>query len=603
MKFVLVLHGLLVCNIWLNFRVATLDSVRATGTKRGPSEDRLAGGSEGHAATSPTGIRTSSTGAPAALIASTELSASSTEPIATHVSISYPTAVLDLATETNALPVPTLEPTIMYNSATERTANLVFVSEITAMLDSSTKNRETTVTPVSVSTTIVLLVSATETLDISDSFGSSTITPTDVMHAYAANSKETSLSESTVILTSGSDVNLLTDRKYHSSDNTTRSITFSNHTIDVNTTDVLTNSSSSDTVSGNSDSTDLVPQIEDTNEFYYEEQGDESEKNYTLAYQVEACGRHCRNGSTVWSAPLEFSPFRCSSCYCDNLCTSYGDCCPDENGTVPTPNSDVTYVCIRPGPNGFTDTLYYMIKWCPSNATNVTSVVSDELYPVTSVRTRQTYFNEAFAACNNDTDFVHWLNVTKCSDIVLNSEDDDEDEDDMTPDGTTQERGVSECYASFIPAPESVTHRPCSWHKTVDSERIVDKCNSSGILSNVDPVLQTLCQSNEYLVDSYDTVYKNVFCYLCNTISVMPGRGGGFRQDAPVSLSDLTSFRTVHGGSNPGGDEAKVTCAENEWSDPVTVSTFNQLPRLKTHTCCVHTIYSKANGSVIVILL
>ncbi|XP_046554513.1 uncharacterized protein LOC124263834 [Haliotis rubra] len=457
--------------------------------------------------------------------------------LSTHVPVSEPTVVLDSITEADPLLVQASEPTAVYDSATERTSNLLRVSDLTgtfdsmtvavamldsatetpamldsatetpAMLDSAIKTAETTAASVSVSATPVLLGSSTETTDIIDSF-------------------------------------------------VLRSITSTNETTHVSASHLLTNTSFQDTVYSNTGNAtvdgDRPPPMEWAEDELVLVDGPKT--SYTLAYQVEACGRHCRNGTIVWSAPPRNSPFSCSRCYCDNLCTSYGDCCPDENGTVPSRDLDVGYVCMRPG--RFTTTMYYMIKRCPFS---VTSVVNDELYPVTSVRTLQTYFNQAFAACNNDTDVIHWLNDTTCSGI---------DGNETTTRETTQGRGVSECHVTFTPAPETVTHRQCSWHKTVAADRIVDKCNSSGILAYVDPVLDTLCQSSEYLVDSYGTVYKNVFCSLCNTISLIPPGFADDMQDAPISLGVLTSF-TVRGG-NQDEEAEKVTCAENEWSDPVT---------------------------------
>ena len=229
----------------------------------------------------------------------------------------------------------------------------------------------------------------------------------------------------------------------------------------------------------------------------------------------------------------------CDDCSCANDCWKKGNCCPDKhNATKQSP----TTVCQTTLVKGTSDhdnfDKYWVVKKCPETTSNATVAkkckgkslksIKDYLWvsdPVTS----RIYNNKWCADCYNVTKFVEWRASTECVQI-LNGK------------NLIDEKGSlnNECNLIVVP-PEGIDAA-----NELCRKPDISKCNKTGQWMEYNDTLEKACEAFELLFYEEhlfgQTVYKNVFCAMCNEPYKRPKDVG--RVCKPRVLRE----RTGHGG-------------------------------------------------------
>lgn len=239
-----------------------------------------------------------------------------------------------------------------------------------------------------------------------------------------------------------------------------------------------------------------------------------------------SCGRQnlCQRGlgKLIYSA----SCFRCHSCYCDDVCHVYGDCCNDKHVLLSAASGaghSPSYVTCLPKldfvktPQRFAEhTGEFHVSKCPVDNILFSGAIArrcehpdlsvmDEAIPVWSPSSRLSYRNKFCAICHNQTAYEFWGVSSKCNASAL----------------FTGVRSQGEIWA------KAWTSRDCAISTSPPRENIsrsclrgemVDSCPRSGN-STSDMVIQ-LCNNLTNPVQFNRTFYKNAFCAVCNGVSL-----------------------------------------------------------------------------------
>ncbi|KAL5006914.1 hypothetical protein ScPMuIL_015720 [Solemya velum] len=197
----------------------------------------------------------------------------------------------------------------------------------------------------------------------------------------------------------------------------------------------------------------------------------------------------------------------CPICSCNDKCHSLNDCCPDK--ILLGPELDCVNTTLVSKPGSVRTSKYKMVVDCPSPNVDLREKCSAQndsnhnVYntPVTS-QNGMTYRNRYCALCHNSSDFVAWQMSIQCTDEGDISEFNYVTSMQETVD-LADYAGCELQYSSSAPKTECV-----------DTESIIDRCNTTGKWTNYDGDIEWACQ--EYPHAQQFRFFRNIFCYICN---------------------------------------------------------------------------------------
>ncbi|KAK3590084.1 hypothetical protein CHS0354_041127 [Potamilus streckersoni] len=247
----------------------------------------------------------------------------------------------------------------------------------------------------------------------------------------------------------------------------------------------------------------------------------------------------------------------CKECSCNVDCTREGECCPnfvadfDELARVDGSELECHYPSLHPPKESMRKySGYYFISDCPfgwdleerkaCRTSDITFVMSEKfefsnVTPVTDNKYRLNYRNKFCALCHGvaQQDLLGWNVSLECGNSFLFG-------------SPLKQRIIDainskECNIIFQPQELSrYTQEKCT--------PLISNCNQSGLWYEYDEVIEKLCHSP--LGSSYDSKYKNVFCMICNNITMLKNSPScsvnpGFGVPEDISFSALLNFRRL----------------------------------------------------------
>ncbi|KAK6183151.1 hypothetical protein SNE40_010682 [Patella caerulea] len=246
-------------------------------------------------------------------------------------------------------------------------------------------------------------------------------------------------------------------------------------------------------------------------------------KNWTVEELIQyfpivrllACNQQCIGETNIPLGTIKIPFLRCESCYCDESCSFYGDCCSVSAQTSPKKGQQ----CINKIKNTTMEKGLLMMTSCPDNYTDnhvrdLCELPSDGcgVLPVTS-SSGITYLNRYCAVCNHDKDYDDWQLNMEAGNNKL-------DLKDVITD-------VFMCRRrTYIKKPPLVQSRTIQASKC--DPGVVTSCPTP-LFSRVEKgpkeisqleKLEKIYQSNCYRLYnpihiSKDRNFRNIFCYIC----------------------------------------------------------------------------------------
>lgn len=200
----------------------------------------------------------------------------------------------------------------------------------------------------------------------------------------------------------------------------------------------------------------------------------------------------------------------CPKCSCSDTCYSRNNCCPDK--ILLGPELECTNTTLVSITGSVTNT-YPMVVDCPNIELRERCFARNDsnrnVYntPVTS-HNGITYRNMYCAACHNKSDITPWPMYIECM-----------DEMDMSEFNyvTSMQETVALAYQNLC----ELQYLPNSHQQQcsdVQSDFIVDHCNTTGKWAKLDPDIEWACQNYPYAQDF--RFFKNIFCFICNPTTV-----------------------------------------------------------------------------------
>ncbi|KAH9520302.1 hypothetical protein Btru_060448 [Bulinus truncatus] len=276
-------------------------------------------------------------------------------------------------------------------------------------------------------------------------------------------------------------------------------------------------------------------------------------KTSTTAVQLnrQFCPQRCHN-ETEPGVNNECIDAECFPCSCEvPQCEIYGTCCPGVSkdelrlvGSLATDKGDEEqkklhcrqsgqgYLFIRSCPRSYTNET--VREMCQTDRPGMMSILEANTR-VSDARIGVGYYNKYCALCNNVLEFESWLISIDCfhylnvyqavteSDLIKMS---------LQPD--------SNCLVREKPPSDHYYSCDVLWFRNV-----IDSCNTSGQWPNYDPEIEYNCLHQFEKITSRIlvglTVYKNVFCALCNSAGLpcrieMRVEHGNFYPKLPFKL-------------------------------------------------------------------
>lgn len=225
----------------------------------------------------------------------------------------------------------------------------------------------------------------------------------------------------------------------------------------------------------------------------------------------EFCKRSCHNRTI--SRVRE----NCRSCFCDDVCLVYGDCCPDVYARIqhgPTKDSlTSSLLCSKASYGSKKEFLYWMVSKCPEDESNrnlkelcLTTSTSHWNFtqPVTDAKTNFTYKNVFCAVCHGIISAVAWkmqIEIFNARSVL----------------GLTSPESI---YKSVINSEENeLVYKPLdSFASRVrECSLAISRCNESGEWKVYDPMIERACGAFWAVFKLKQEIYKNPFCLLCNS--------------------------------------------------------------------------------------
>ncbi|XP_067672420.1 uncharacterized protein [Haliotis asinina] len=273
-------------------------------------------------------------------------------------------------------------------------------------------------------------------------------------------------------------------------------------------------------------------------------------------YLVQYCNVYCDGTEKKQFSMLKFqtNPW-CLECRCDDECQIYGDCCPDENGTVSRDPNPPTCLFSQNDLDiqakvGFG---VFMVTECPDRE------VSDHIFsPVTSVSRNMSFFNEEVAECNDVTDYHSWNMELDCT-SGYGSGDGEADNIGRSDGFYDNEEDCSKVYSST----RSNNPRTCDPMLAARTQTMA--CNVSGLWYDYVEDIETACGVYYYPVSYENEVYRNVFCAVCNGITparILIGSLTGLPL-LPPPITVITQF--LYPQKDTDRKPESTECREDEW--------------------------------------
>ncbi|XP_060069089.1 uncharacterized protein LOC132549191 [Ylistrum balloti] len=291
---------------------------------------------------------------------------------------------------------------------------------------------------------------------------------------------------------------------------------------------------------------------------------------------------HCTTQPLCTIGSIEQSDLCCCKpCSCDDACLISGNCCIDkalaENGLdiLNQKGSHCVLSQLKPfQENGLNTNDHFLMRgrchktfldtniimMCYNGQLSPTSANLTDYLPVSSSLTGDTYRNKYCAYCNweQDDNLTYWETSFSCGNSGF-----------VFPHKARQLLnfiiGNNDCNIFYHPPSETVSF-PCS-----DETTMITECNVTGLWADYDSSIEWTCENyrNGYMYDY--TLYKNVFCYICNTMS----------SPAPLCLDGYQGFA---GGGVANGFNGLTSFAAlfNFIEDPVDVQVPETSPICNT---------------------
>ncbi|KAK3582753.1 hypothetical protein CHS0354_015276 [Potamilus streckersoni] len=273
---------------------------------------------------------------------------------------------------------------------------------------------------------------------------------------------------------------------------------------------------------------------------------DQSIRRATEIYLFYCPYNNICNFSLSLGFPSEGYPC-CDACRCDVDCKREGNCCPnfvanfDELLRNVGSELECQYPSLHTSQNGARkNSGYYFIADCPpQNNLEETKacrrsgdsfMVSEEfdfsnVTPVTNMRNGLNYRNKFCASCHGiEKEDLHSWNVSLGCDKSFVF-------------GTSIKQRIidainsKECSITFQP-PQMSEYTPAK------CTPLISRCNESGSWSQYDEIIERLCHSP--FGSSFNSEYKNVFCMVCNNITMLNNRPVCSLNTGPGTFADLS---------------------------------------------------------------
>ena len=270
----------------------------------------------------------------------------------------------------------------------------------------------------------------------------------------------------------------------------------------------------------------------------------------------------------------------CTSCSCDESCFETGDCClsmilknhsnkilSQSEMNVTKPKTErIIQECIAASRESYINKQipiklfsYLMVAQCFLDRSNESLVkkcespdynIIDKAYPVTSLTSGHSYWNEFCSICNEDADRLERWGIIDIPNIPVSL---------MSPQTSDFNRLMSTREIVMFRPPTNISVKRCIRHQ--DTKGYYENC------SNVDgfnhTYLQEACNRFFSPVGTNTGIYSNIFCFLCaNTKNVTLSGGekgacifGGLTSSFNVLLQFLNT-RTDSGGTEPQAFDA-----------------------------------------------
>ncbi|XP_069136321.1 uncharacterized protein [Argopecten irradians] len=205
----------------------------------------------------------------------------------------------------------------------------------------------------------------------------------------------------------------------------------------------------------------------------------------------------------------------CPSCYCDDVCMSRGDCCPDVYFALPpltcinTTILNATYFSKNMEPKSPS---YEIVTSCPEETGKKERQLCEKTYSVKELLTRPpvastsypvSYKNKYCASCNGEYNTTNWIldiDCLKFADFNFLS----------TYQDIIQLARNRECRMRYTPMQNPA--RPCKL-KIGRKDIMIRTCNVTKSWKTFDQSIKMACESTYFMEFHH---YKNVFCYMCN---------------------------------------------------------------------------------------
>ncbi|XP_076028626.1 uncharacterized protein LOC143017726 [Oratosquilla oratoria] len=283
---------------------------------------------------------------------------------------------------------------------------------------------------------------------------------------------------------------------------------------------------------------------------------------------------------------VEAPNWKTRSCFCDDLCARYGDCCKDANAYNPEEqarNKDV-FACVHM--KQFGDVYmrgHCAVDWedaevarlCQEGDPSTNSERKDPVIdmPVTSLSSSVTYTNSYCALCSREDPeyLVRWTPQLDCPTL----HDYHRSYGNLTKEfvkrnityndvklawGLEVDGSFHTCYVDPV-MPETVVHTIRNCKKSIST------CAANW----TDGDVAELCASYTAVVYNYDTSYRNAHCATCNRVNENATSCSNqiftrflpFDDFSPVSFSLLLDFSDPNGGGLVGS-----SCRSSEIWDP-----------------------------------
>ena len=202
----------------------------------------------------------------------------------------------------------------------------------------------------------------------------------------------------------------------------------------------------------------------------------------------------------------------CDDCSCDDDCLKKSNCCPDKHtATTRSPTTECQVSLVK-GISDYQDfDSYWVVKKCTDRVKNKTLVAKCETISFRSIEdymwvsdpvSNQIFNNIWCAECHGIKDTVEWRLGTQCKD-VLNGDFNFSDE-----------TSLKRCNSIMIP-PKRI-----NVGMNICNKADISVCNQTGEWQNFNKSVDEACSAlvQPFIVERVHrpTVYKNVFCAMCN---------------------------------------------------------------------------------------